>query len=74
MPTPSTNRPPESCCSVIADMASIAGVRVPSWTIAVPSRMEVVACASAPSGVSASWAQNSGSHTDVAPRRSASTT
>ena len=55
-------------------LVSIAGVRVPSWTIAVPSRIRLVACARTPSGVSASCAQNSGNHTDVAPSRSASTT
>jgi len=40
---PSTNRPFDSSCRVIAVIANIAGVRVPSWTIAVPSLIESVA-------------------------------
>ena len=33
VPMPSRNRPPDSDCSVIAVMASMAGVREPIWTI-----------------------------------------
>jgi hypothetical protein len=36
-PMPSVNRPPVSCWSDIADMASMAGVRAPSCAIEVPS-------------------------------------
>ena len=39
VPIPSRNRPPESAWSDIADMASTAGVRAPSCTMPVPSRM-----------------------------------
>jgi len=39
---PSKNRPPDSACSDIADMASIAGVRAPSCTMPVASLMVVV--------------------------------
>ena len=54
VPMPSTKRPPESSWRVMADIANMAGVRVPSCTIAVPRRIESVTCASAASGVSAS--------------------
>ena len=74
VPIPSTNRPPDRACSVMADMASMAGVRAPSWAIPVASRMLEVVAARKPSGVSASKAQNSGTHTESAPRRSASRT
>ena len=36
VPMPSRNRPPDSSCSDMADIASIAGVRAPSWAIAEP--------------------------------------
>ena len=38
-PTPSTNRPSERACIDSADMASMAGVRAPSWTMPVASRI-----------------------------------
>jgi hypothetical protein len=44
-PTPRMNRPPDSAYIDIADMASIAGVRAPSCTIPVPSRMNDVCLA-----------------------------
>ena len=70
-PMPSTNRPPDSACRDIADMASIAGVRAPSCTIPVASRMVEVCPARYASGVRASAAQNSGTHTESTPSRSA---
>ena len=51
---PRMNRPPDSACRLIADMASIAGVRGPSCAIAVPSRIRDVRAAMAASGVKAS--------------------
>ena len=45
VPMPRTNRPPDSACSDSADIASIAGVRAPSWTIAEPRRIDEVRAA-----------------------------
>jgi hypothetical protein len=73
-PTPSTNRPPDSACSDIADMASIAGVRAPSWTMPLASRIVEVDAARKASGVSASPAQYSAVHAESTPSRSASRT
>ena len=73
-PSPSTNRPPDRAANDIADMASSAGVLVPSWAIPEASRRVVVRAARYPRGVRASYPHASGTHTDVAPRRSASTT
>ena len=70
-PRPSTNLPSDSACNDIADMASIAGMRAPSCTIPVPSRIVWVWAARYASGVSASAAQNSGTHTESTPIRSA---
>ena len=39
VPMPSTKRPPDRACSDCADIASIAGVRAPSCTMPVPSRI-----------------------------------
>src|SRR5215472_6655008 len=74
VPMPSRNRPPESSCNDIADIASMAGLRAPSWAIADPSAMRSVCPARKASGVSASWPHASATQTDVAPRRSASRT
>ena len=54
VPIPRTNRPPEMCCRLIADMASIAGVRAPSCAIPVARRTRFVRAAIAASGVNAS--------------------
>ena len=45
VPMPSTNRPPDSACIDSADMASIAGVRAPSWAMPVASRIVDVCAA-----------------------------
>src|SRR6478609_5921636 len=74
VPTPSTNLPPDSACIESEDMASIAGVRAPSWTMPVARRIVEVQAAKYARGVSASPAQNSGTQTESAPRRSASRT
>ena len=58
----------------IADIASSAGERDPSCTMPVASPIVEVLAARKASGVSASAPQTSGTHTDEAPRRSASTT
>ena len=44
-PMPSRNRPPLSCCSDMADMASMAGVRAPSCTMEVPRPIREVRAA-----------------------------
>ncbi len=54
VPMPRMNRPPEMCCRLIADMASIAGVRAPSCAIPVARRTRSVRAAIAASGVNAS--------------------
>ncbi len=54
VPMPRMNRPPEMCCTLIADMASIAGVRAPSCAIPVARRTRSVRAAIAASGVNAS--------------------
>ena len=45
VPMPSRNRPPESCCIDMADIASMAGLRAPSCAIAVPSAIRSVRAA-----------------------------
>ena len=45
VPIPSRNRPPDSCCMDMADIASIAGVLAPSWAIPVPSAIRSVRAA-----------------------------
>ena len=71
VPMPSTNRPPESACIESADIASIAGVRAPSCTMPVANRMVDVRATRNTSGVKASPAQNSGTHTESTPSCSA---
>ena len=71
VPMPSTNRPPESACIESEDIASMAGVRAPSWTMPVASRIVDVRAARYASGVKASPAQNSGTHTESTPSFSA---
>ena len=68
---PRTNLPPESACIESEDIASIAGVRAPSCTIPVANLMFDVRAARNASGVRASPAQNSGTHTESTPSRSA---
>jgi hypothetical protein len=58
--TPSRNRPPDSSCSDMADMARMAGDLAPGGTTDEPSLMTVVWPARYASGVSASRAQVSG--------------
>ena len=72
VPMPSRNRPPDMCCRLIADMASIAGVRAPSCAMPVARRTRRVLAAIAASGVNASYAQNSGTQIESTPTRSAS--
>ena len=74
VPSPSRNRPPDSACIDIADIASSAGVRAPTCAIPVASRIRLVFAARNASGVKASYPQASATHTESAPRRSASTT
>ena len=72
VPTPRMNRPFEIACTLIADIASIAGVRAPSCAMPVARRTRSVTAAIAASGVNASYAQNSGTQIESAPSRSAS--
>ena len=74
VPSPRRKRPFESDCIDIADMATIAGVLAPTWTMPEPSLIVVVLAARYARGVSASCPHASATHTDVAPSRSASTT
>ncbi len=71
VPMPSRNRPPERRCIAIADIASSAGEREPSWTMPVASPIVDVLAARKASGVKASAPHTSGTHTDEAPSRSA---
>ena len=61
-------------CIAIADIASRAGEREPSWTMPVARPIVDVLAARKASGVRASGPHTSGTHTDEAPSRSASTT
>ena len=51
---PSTKRPPESACRVIAVIAASAGVRDGIWMIAVPTLMRSVCARSQAAGETAS--------------------
>ena len=66
-------RPSERLESVIADIATIAGVRAPICMMPVPSLMVCVRPAMKASGVSASLPHPSAVHSECTPRRSAST-
>ena len=59
VPSPSMNRPPESCWAVAADIAIKPGGRVKTGTIAVPSRILGASIAAAASGTKASVAYDS---------------
>ena len=71
VPIPRINRPSDTCCTPCAVIASIAGVRAPSWAIPVARRNRSVTDAIAASGVNASNAQYSATHTESTPMRSA---
>jgi hypothetical protein len=71
-PSPSSSRPPDSCCSVAAVMAVAAGVLAAICAIAVPSRSREVVAAMKPSGVNASAPHPSAVQSESWPRDSAS--
>ena len=68
---PRISRPLDTCCTPWAVMASMAGVRAPSWAMPVARRSRSVTEAIAASGVNASNAQYSATHTESTPMRSA---
>ena len=63
-PRPRRNLPPESSSIDMADMASMAGVRAPSWAIPVPRWSRLVRAARKASGVKASYPHASGTHAE----------